>query len=762
MTKRLPWEKYISKKVPSGTEGLSVISQEVLDAINSDLNGIYFYTTKGAYAQKKWKTGQTTIGAINRVKQQLTACYEEVIIVAFIPTDIVLTDHFYDQKIHRKLHYIKDNGVEWMYVSERGNNAGVEWTRYKYNNPVELWKEQLSGIQNRKVLSLTIWQLETVDKIITALDSGVKKLIAELAARFGKTNTFLSTFTLIPQQVMVVCAYYTSSFSSFVKEIYEYTQFENIDVHDLRDPEFEKNFNTSIFAGKKVVVLASLHDGKNLNKNVEIISKFKDKITVTDEADYGAHTKNVAPKVNEIGNHGMIILTTGTNSDRARGIHDNIEGMIKVSYFDMLAMRDCTEVKIKNTRIFDVYDRALEFETKLAVPLFFRFDYSNYVPAMTGFEQYAPSFSKCSADVRRAQSFWDGHYQSLIGCSADMDANCMNIFNLLRQQNDEVKNVIEFVSMKNNQMKELCDIANGVLSKYFIVYYINGNITKNEKAEEHVEELIRKAEKQGKRAWIIASSMCQRSFSVPSINVTVLSYDRGDQGASIQKISRGLTPDKNKLKSYIVSLSIDGNRDDKISSIMFDTAEALAEREGITIPQALRKVEKVFSIFQNDPDGYIVPLTADEYTREIFNSSNISRIIINKNNLDSIISDQKLFDDLMQIFAQDSSDISTPVDIKKPNTYIENVERNSSTPDAEKKVYQHVMNILSYIVERIEYISNTIKHFDKDLTYDKFLNKLESDPTVSDTIGVSYKVLNTLIEKNCFNKSLLQVMIESK
>lgn len=762
MTRRLSWEKYIINKVPTGTPGLFVISQEVLDLIHSDPNGIYIYTKESSYSKKQWKTGQTTIGAVNRVQQQMTACDEEVVIVYFIPTKIVITDHSFDQKIHRKLHYIKDNGVEWLNISEPEKTPGVEWSRYKYDNPVELWKEQLSGLQQRKVLSLTIWQLETIDKILTALDSGVKKLIAELAARFGKTNTFLSTFTLIPQQVMVVCAYYTSSFSSFVKETYEYTQFENIDVHDLRDPKFEENFNASIFAGKKVVVLASLHDGSNLNKNVEVISKFKDKITVTDEADYGCHTKKVAPKVNEIGKDGMIILTTGTNSDRARGIHDDIESMIKVSYFDMLAMRDYEKVKIKNTRILDLYDRAIEFEQKLAVPLFFRFDYSKFVPAMDGFEKYAPSFAKCSADVRRAQSFWDGHYQSLIGCSTDMDANCMNIFNLLNQHDDEVKHAIEFVSMKNKQMKELCDIANGVLSRYFIVYYINGNITKNEKAEQHVEELIRKAEKQGKRAWIIASSMCQRSFSVPSINVTILSYDRGDQGASIQKISRGLTPDKNKLKSYVISLSIDGNRDDKISSIMYDTAKTVADREGITMPQALRKVEKVFSIFQNDPDGYIVPLTADEYTKEIFNTSNISRIIINKNNLDVIISDQELLNDLTQIFSNESSKVSTPVDFNKTNTYMESINRNGSTPNAEKKEYQNILNILSYIVERIEYISKIIKHFDENLTYDKFIGKVKSDQTVSDTIGVSYKTLNALIEKKCLNESLLQILIEKK
>jgi len=762
MTKRLSWEKYTAKKVPTSTPGLFVISQEVLDLINSHFNGIYIYTKESSYGKKQWKTGQTTVGAVNRVQQQMTACDEEVVIVCFIPTDVVVTDHNFDQKIHRKLHYIKDNGVEWLNISEPEKTPGVEWSRYKFDNPIELWKDQLSGVQNRKPLSLTIWQLEVVDKLITALDSGIKKLIAELCARFGKTNTFTSMFTLIPQQVMVVCAYYTSSFSSFVKEAYEYTQFENIDIHDLRDPEFENNFNASIFAGKKVIVLASLHDGKNLNKNVEIISKFTDKITVTDEADYGAHTKNIAPKVNHIGKGSMIILTTGTNSDRARGDHNDIESMIKVSYFDLLAMRECVEPVIKNKFILDHYQRTLDFEQKLAIPFFFRMDYSKYVPAMAGFEQYAPSFAKCSEDVRRAQSFWDGHYQSMIGCSTNMDANCMNIFNLLRQQGDEVKNVIEFLSMNNNQMKELCDIANAVLSKYFVVYYINGKITKNEKAEKYVEELIKKAEKQGKRAWILASSMCQRSFSVPSINVTVLSYDRGDQGASVQKISRGLTPDENKMRSYVISLSIDGNRDDKISSIMFDTAKTLAERENIPMPQALRKVEKVFSIFQNDPDGYVVPLTADEYTKEIFNTSNISRLVINKNNLDAIASDPELLQQLHQTLISKSPKNTVQVDFGKVNTFMEPLQRNSSTKNDEKQMYREILNFLSIIVDRIQYTSNTIKFFEKDLTYGKFLTKVQSDSTVSDTIGVSYDVLNILIDKKCLDKNLLEMLVENK
>lgn len=765
MTKRLSWEKYTPNKISTSTPGLFVISQEVLNLINSHSNGIYGYTKESSYDKKHWKTGQTTVGTIDRVKSQMTSCDEEVVISFFIPTDVVtiVGNGKYDQKILRKLHYIKDNGFEWLNISEPQKSPGIEWGRYKFDNPAELWRDQLSGIQNRKPLSLTIWQLETVDKLITALDSGIKKLIAELCARFGKTNTFTSMFTLIPQQVMVVCAYYTSSFSSFVKEVYEYTQFENIDIHDLRDLDFEKNFNESIFAGKKVIVLASLHDGKNLNKNVEIISKFVDKITVTDEADYGAHTKKIAPKVNHIGEGGMIILTTGTNSDRARGDHSDIESMIKVSYFDLLAMRECAEPIIKNKFILDHYQRAVEFEQKLAVPLFFRFDYSKFVPVMDGFQEYAPSFAKCSADVRRAQSFWDGHYTSLIGCSDNMDANFMNIFNLIHQQGDEVKHVIEFVSMNNKQMKELCDIANSILSKYFIAYYINGNITKNEKAEKYVEELIRKSEKQGKRAWIIASSMCQRSFSVPSINVTVLSYDRGDQGASVQKISRGLTPDKNKLKSYIISLSIDGNRDDKISSIMFDTAETIAEREGITMPQGLRKVEKVYSIFQNDLDGYVVPLTTDEYTKEIFNTSNISRLVINKNNLDSIISDPQLLQELCKTLTNKSSKLFTKVAFGKVQTYIESLCRNGSTPSLEKKLETEILNALSMIVDRIVYVSNTIKYFDRNLTYAKFLDKVKTDSTVSETIGVSYEVLDDLImQKKSLNKNILEMFVESK
>lgn len=764
MTKRLSWEKYTINKVPTSTPGLYVISQEVLDLINSHSNGIYGYTKVSSYSKKHWKTGQTTIGIINRLQQQVVSCDEEVVISFFIPTDVVtmVGNGKYDQKILRKLHYIQDNGFEWLNISEPEKSPGTEWGRYKFDNPEELWREQLSGVQNRKLLSLTICQLEIVDKLITALDGGIKKLIAELCARFGKTNTFTSMLTLIPQQVMVVCAYYTSSFSSFVKEVYQYTQFENIDIHDLRDSNFEQNFNASIFAGKKVIVLASLHDGKNLIKNVEVISKFTDKITVTDEADYGCHTKKIAPKVNRIGKGGMIILTTGTNSDRARGDHNDIESMIKISYFDMLAMRECAEPIIKNKFILDHYQRAVEFEQKLAEPVFFRFDYSKFVPVMDGFEEYAPSFAKCSADVRRAQSFWDGHYTSLIGCSDDMDANCMNIFNLLRQHGDEVKHVIEFLSINNKQMKDLCDIANSVLGKYFIVYYINGNITKNEKAEKHVEELIRKAEKQGKRAWIIASSMCQRSFSVSSINVTVLSYDRGDQGASVQKISRGLTPGKDKLKSYIISLSIDGNRDDKISSIMFDTAETIAEREDITMPQALRKVEKVYSIFQNDPDGYVIPLTADEYTKEIFNTSNISRLVINKNTLDGIISDPKLLRELYESLTSKSSKNSVAVDFGKVSTYKDPLQRNSSLQNSEQKMYTEIIEILSIIVTRIKYVSETIRYFDEDLTYDKFLTKVQSDPAVSDIIGVSYDVLITLLNKKHFNKNILQILVESK
>ena len=77
----------------------------------------------------------------------------------------------------------------------------------------------------------------------------------------------------------------------------------------------------------------------NVQKNSNIRTQVDDKLVIIDEADFGAHTEQKTPLVQKITGDSPLILTTGTNSERARGQHD-VDDMFLVTYPDMLMMKD--------------------------------------------------------------------------------------------------------------------------------------------------------------------------------------------------------------------------------------------------------------------------------------------------------------------------------------------------------------------------------------------------------------------------------------
>lgn len=759
------WEQYTIDMVQTDKTGLAAINQEVYDLIHEKTPGLYFYTTKHDFSKGYYKTGQVTLQTpYERISQQLTGHNSLVLIIGIIHTDKVLGKD-YDQEIHYYLHEQENNGVEWLRMTEN-DCPGMEWSRYAPGvDPVEVWKKAIEGDHKRILLSLTIWQLEAVDRVLSYYNSGCKKVLEELAARFGKTTTMLAAFSLIEAQVMVVCAYYTTSFSSFTKEVYRFSQFENMRVLQLKDPDFKEKYEQFISQGNKVVVLATLHNSKNVEENYKIVADVKDKLVVTDEADYGSHTKNIAPKVDLISNGSLTILMTGTNSARAVGDHHKIERFASVTYFDMIAMaRYCDPVLKYKDLILKAYSRNKFFESMIALPIFWQFDYSKYISSLDGFEEFSPSFSKASKDVFRARSFWHGLFCALIGIHKNMNANSMDIFNCLSQTGEEVRNAIQFVSMENKQMHKLKEIAESVLGDYFEVHVINGDNTSNEKAERLVKNLIANAEKKGKRVWLIASNMCQRSFSIPSINCTILTYDKGDKGATVQRISRGLTNDKDKTHSHIFSISIDSNRDEKINFLVLDAAEKLAEREDISLPEALRKVNKIYPIFQNDEDGYVCEMSIDEYTKQIVNSSNLHVLAIDKNNIRTLAESGELFDVFDGKISSNNPMQKNQSQFAKVKTFMDKAEHErteSEKAEIEKFLEKFYQNLVT-IMNNFKYVIETYDKTNQSHTFESLINEIRTDEVLSDTIGTTPEVFEFLLEKKTLSEKFLSLFVESK
>ena len=754
------WDQLFSEAVKSSKNGVYYINEFVKQKAEEDLCGFYQYTNKSEYDKNSYKCGQTEVGATDRVAQQRTASTtEDFLIVGWIPSPLALNKSE-DQKILRELHN-QEKCVLRTVLDE--DLTAKEWAVFKDNNPEEVIQDYLSKLENgliKKDLELTIWQIEALDRLITFLDEDKQKIIAELAARFGKTLAYLALLNYIDQQVMIIGSYYLTALTSFKKEVALYKDFANFEILDLDDVNFQQSFDTYLKKGKKIVIIASLCGDKERNETVRnqnavFVSKLSNKITVIDEADYGAHTHNCAPFVDKIGKGSPIILTTGTNSERAANNH-KIDASFKVTYLDMKMKALSNNMVLKN-HILKQCKRAVKFENNLVNVEFYRFDWSRFVPMLIGKnEDLNPSFSKCSVDVLKNTAFWTGLYQTMLGISSDIDLNDYSLSNCLRGNSESI---IQFVSMSNAQLKKLEKVANSVLGQFYDVYAICGDDIEGKDAEQFVKDKIIVAKQNNKKVWIIASQMCQRSFSVADINVVLLSYDNGDLGATMQKISRALTNGNREKTGYIISLSIDGNRDDKIAPMIMDAAEQVAEHEGISLPDALRKVMKTFPIFQMDEDGYPVKLLPDEYAKELFSTSKGIRLAVNKESIYLTDLDSEAFDILSQLDVP-SATIKQIVEVVKGKTYHSREQIKELTKKEKDELHSFILKNIVNILDNLAVTLHYQKMIRDRITYSDLIYILNNEKDSSTMVGVNGNQFSTLVECGYIQKGILETFVE--
>jgi len=751
MSTRYSWAQLFQNAIPSSKKGVFYTNKQIEELIKLNPIGFYQYTKETEYNKQAYKCGQSGVNVLERISDQRGPSERETfLIVGFVPSDLALKGSE-DQRILNELH--NQEKCDWCYRLNP-NETTKEWAIYPNDNPEEIWIDYLKNDIKKIDAKLTIWQMEALDKFISLLDENKKKIMAELAARFGKTLLYLALFGQLKEQVMVVGSYYLTALSSFKKECYLYEQFSNFVVLNLYSDIFQADFIYNLTQGKKILVVVSLcgdKEGNNpRNDNARFLSKFFNKITVIDEADYGAHTKNCVPFVNLIGKGAPIILTTGTNSERAKGEHDDVDAFFKVTYLDMIMKASMSPKLLNEIK----YDRAVEFEKYLAQVRFYRYSWGAFVQYLDEHElKYNPSFTKASKNVSKNQGFWIGLYKSLIGVSSITDANEYCLANCIESEPDCV---MQFVSMTNAQMEKLGSLSKSILNTLYEVVVVNGNEVKGEYAEQYVKNAIRSARTEGKKVWIIASQMCQRSFSIPDINVVLLTYDNGEVGATIQRMSRALTAGNDSKVGHIISLSIDGNRDDKIAPMILDAAKQVAEHEGIDIVTALKKVMKSTPIFQMGEDGYNLELNPDDYAREIFSSNSSHRIMMNN--------DRLMYDGCLDEIDFDTTEkqeqLKAENDFKKGKTFLESAKKSGSVESREEQtIINQRRNKLKQITDRTAYCVKEIRKHKKDMNLDTFVQLVETNTFVSKSIGVTPQEFRLLIEQKYIDHSLLSMYV---
>ena len=406
------------------------------------------------------------------------------------------------------------------------------------------------------------------------------------------------------------------------------------------------------------------------------------------------------------------------------------------------------------------YQRATQFEQLLSGVRFYRFDWSEYVPNEEFDEELNPSFSKAGVDVNKCRGFWTGLYKSLVGESDNFESNDYNLFNVISQSGEDLQSVIQFVSMTKKQMGVLETIATQVLGDYFVPVIVNGDKIKGKESERYIKDKLIQAKEEGKHVWVIASQMCQRSFSIPEINTVILSYDRGDQGATIQKMSRALTSGSNKSLGHIVSLSIDGNRDEKISTIIMETAEKESEDSDEDMIASIKKVLRTLPIFQM-VDGDIEPIDVDDYAKEVFESSNSHRLIVDREKLIAFDPNDESFNILINTKFTEVEKEQLVIAFEKGSTFKKTDDNGRKVSVSQRSLIEELKDNLIRLSDRLDITIRMVKSFVPELDYDTFLTIVDTDEDVQETLQVTGQQLDTLIKEGYLKSNLISVMIRS-
>jgi hypothetical protein len=509
-----------------------------------------------------------------------------------------------------------------------GKHKGTEWFKIPGNNIDEARNyiddlvTEFEGKRVRKQVKLRALQQKALSKAMTYIAGGDHdvSIIANLCPRFGKTIWALSLFNEIHKtygnRVMLLPAYWLSVHSSFVNELTEYNDFLDIVQIDVNADDARERAIDAIAAGQRILIPMSLHgdpaEWKIKHSWIASIPN-ADVFSFADEGDFGTHTENQVAKLNYIfkteavpvqGRKFVRVYASGTNVQRLARCSTDINGVIYTAYSEL----EQTEPNIIRRKFFCTQVDGLKQEIE------------------TLDEKIQPSWIKIWDRPLANKSFVGKLLQSLTG-----EDSLRPELNLSEMSDETVDCFMLLVSANNKEMKQIYEIAQREIPEWHIKV-LNGEFTNNRDAEDETRREINEARIAGKKGVvIIANQMGSRSYSIPEIQATVIAYDRGSVDATMQKVSRCLTPGvtyNGKVKTHgnIVDLSFDPNRAENIERLILEEAIQIQRSNEIDFTSAVRYVLTSVDLFKINEFGYAEEVTEADMFKVLGDNDNLLKV----------------------------------------------------------------------------------------------------------------------------------------
>lgn len=725
------------------------------------MNTLYVHTTPTDRQKGNYKFGQTMRTADGRIKEQARTAMSENPEKVWEGTS-ELSDH----DIHRLLtkmgyvHVIRewyggftsdDEVVAVMnkIISESSQDTRVEYSPRYFQTVI---KDQF----------LTKYQSE--------LDLGYGKIdfALELAPRFGKTIWAIDLLdTLFKTKGIKMCViptYVLTAITSFKKEFYTFKGYSSDIV--LVTPEDDMVSIISENYGKKLIVVAMSLHMREYESKLDILKSLprKDKASIIDEADFGAHRMNSQGKIDYL-NCGLNIYMTGTAIERVASPLSNLrDNIIRWSYTDMLMVKE-GEHPIQTG--LNSLDESKGSVKDIVVPQFMRLSLGGIVNTFNNIEpEYRTDWNKLFSDVDKAKPVLSNLVKSLFG---EYNGRITYLVDLNTSEICPKDVTMIFAGTPDKkQQKKFHKLVQDNLGTQYIVELINGDETSNREAEEKAKGIVARAQREGKKVVFISKDMGSRSFSVSEIDTVMLMFDRGSYATISQKVSRVLTPGKTyggekKVYGNVISLSLDPNREqvNPIDEYLIYESEKVQVNE---LSDGIHRVLRSVNIFVNDK-GMMEPIVSDEYADKLISSSALIRVGMETVKVDSVINDVELVKLLtgVEINNQTEEERVEGIDSSKiVRTDEEKVKEEKKNQKVVEDLRQKLKEVLSNIVENIVEISE-INNCESDniiTTLDMIDEKGYCEEVVFE-VGLDCQTVKKIILTGALSEKLLNTIITS-
>jgi hypothetical protein len=645
------------------------------------------------------------------------------------------------------LYHTEGSGTEWFKIPAETTKQAFEY--------LDSLIEEIEGGKVRVKVVLRQLQEKALDEAMNIIsdayerNQNVATIIAYLCARFGKTIWCLMLFNRIFEKygnnVLILPAYWLSVHSSFVDELDKFDDFLDMVHVDASSPTAEQEYLSAQRQGLKIILTVSLHgeleEWKNKHSWIADIDSSK-KISFADEGDFGTHADSQVSKLEYItnANNGLLVklYASGTNIQRLAKGSGRADGVIYVAYSQL----EKTEDDIVHRKFYMLEVDTLKKEVE-------ELD-----------EKVQPSWVKLNAKPYGNKTFHTKLAQGLAG--EDPLHQELNLSNLA---GESINCFMLLTSAEKKGMRELKTLYESALPNWHIKV-LNGDYTNNRQAQSETTREINEAKLAGKEGTIvIANQMGSRSYSIPEIQATVIAYDRGGVDATVQKVSRCLTPgntylDQKKHTGHIVDLSFDPNRSENIERLLVDEIVKVGKSENIDFPSATTFVLSSVDVFKVRY-GTAVEVNEEDMFVILKDNENLLRVADVTVDVESALD---LIDELSNIKAngKEDKDKKNALD-KAKNKVKEGGKKGNNLTDEEK---QQLEKIINNAVRALNMSATSVYNLAglgdcyRDCI-DAISQDSESAQEFEELFGVGPDVVDTILDREMLNEPVLDVIVQN-